>query len=71
MIPNSINNDFIAAITSEKVDTYRIYAKMPGGRIGITAEYTAGVIEAVKEDLLSHGHEIIKIECVKGEGNGK
>ena len=65
VIPNPIHNAFIAAVTSEKVDTYRIYAKMPDGRIGITAEYTASMIEVVKEDILSHGHEIIKVERIQ------
>lgn len=55
-------NEFISAITSKKVESFRIHAKRPDGNIGLTAWYTSAEIENVKAEIIKAGHTILKIE---------
>ena len=55
--------DFLKAISGIKpAEVYRIHAKLPNGKVGITAWYTKATIDDLEDEIKSTGATIIKIE---------
>ena len=55
--------DFLKAISGIKpAEVYRIHAKLPNGKVGITAWYTKAVIDDLENEIKNTGATIIKIE---------
>lgn len=54
---------FMKAISGKPLRTYRIYARLKDGGVGITAWYSEKeIIEDLKGQIVRAGHSIIKVE---------
>lgn len=58
------NNDFIKAIgNNKKNECFRLFVELPEDKIGVTAWYTMGIFEDVKQEFTGNGkYKILKIE---------